>query len=301
MQTLTFNWACAGALVCITGPDGKVWKYVGDGAGGTTGHPSIVNDGTRPILQITYDASNRPSVIENANDLNTAAAQPWSAGHQLEVAYDAGSPARVLSVTEKQVADRKLTPILRDLTWSFAYAIGNVACPSGRTSHTSAVAAHQSSTRVYAGCTDVTLPEPKPGTATANKVSVYYDPLAHPIETVDATGGANHYVLSQWNDRNTLDWTEDQLGNPTDYTYDGYTYTLTSVEAPDPDGTSQPAPRPKTQYFSTNKRRGNGAPREQLAGAGDYKNPDLTGRPRVDQDRPRRSRSTAWRSDRPRT
>jgi RHS repeat-associated protein len=281
LQTLTYNWSCADALVCVTGPDARTWKYIGDGAGGTSGRLMSVTNGTREILRIGYDGSGRPSSVKNANDLNPSAASPnHTTNHELQVSYD--GTGKVSALTEKNVRERHLgSPTPRDLIWLFHYSAAGVStCPqTGRTPHSpDPNAGHTGATRTIAGCTDVTLPEMKPGGG-ANRISVFYDQLAHPVETVDGLG---NYALQHWNDRNTLEWTEDELKKPTDYAYDPFTFTLTSVTGPDPDGASNPLPRPLTKHFYDEQAPGNGTnPGTALQGlqAFYYKNPDLTGRP----------------------
>ena len=67
LGTLTFNWACTGALVCITGPDSQQWKYIG--ASGSSGSLTTVFDGTRNVIQLGYTGG-RPSSIQDADDLD---------------------------------------------------------------------------------------------------------------------------------------------------------------------------------------------------------------------------------------
>jgi RHS repeat-associated protein len=283
LQTLTFNWSCSGALVCITGPDAKEWRY--EGESGASGKLMKVTNGTREILRIGYDGSGRPNSIKNANDLDPShASTGHTTTHELQIAYDTGN--KVAAITEKDVRNRYIGATARDLTWSFAYSAPGVAtCPlTSRTAHPAdAAAGHTGVTRTIVGCTDVTLPEPKASTGQANRTSVFYDNLAHPIETVDAL---SNYALAHWNERNTLEWTEDELKQPTDYEYDSFTHTLTLVKGPDPDGPGGPLPRPETKYFYDERAPGNGlAAGTALEGlqAFYYKNADLTGRPEAIQ------------------
>lgn len=286
LQTLTFNWSCSGALVCITGPDAKEWRY--EGETGSAGKLHKIKNGTLEILRIGYDGSGRPNSIKNANDLNPAQASTGhTSTHELQIAYDP-STSKVTAITEKSVRERYHGATPRDLVWSFAYtAPGTTTCPlSNRTPHAPDTnGGHTTATRTIVGCTDVTLPEPKASTGQANRISVFYDHLAHAVESVDALG---NYALAHWNDRNTLDWTEDELKQPTDYEYDEFTKTLKSVKGPDPDGPSPagPLPRPETTHFYDERAPGNGTtagPALEGLQAFYYKNSDLTGRPEVIQ------------------
>ena len=284
LQTLTFNWSCANALVCVTGPDGKEWRYEGESS--ATGKLHKITNGTREILRIGYDqVSGRPVSIKNANDLDPSnASTGYTTNHELQIAYET-TTNKVASITEKNVRERYAGASPRDLVWSFKYSdTGVTTCPlSLRTPHApDAAGGHTSAVRTIVGCTDVTLPEPKASNGEPNRISVFYDNLAHPVETVDALG---NYALAHWNDRNTLEWTEDELKQPTDYTYDDFTKTLTSVKGPDPDGAG-PLPRPETKYFYDERAPGNGStagPALEGLQAFYYKNADLTGRPEAIQ------------------
>ncbi len=131
LQTLTFTWGCAGAIVCVEGPSATLgaagnqkWKYVGDLTGGTSGKLVTVHDGVRDVVQIGYDASSRPLRVKNANELNAAAASAVvgrAIGSRSRTDEDRPKN-KVTSVIERQVADRKVTPMWRDLTWVFAYS-----------------------------------------------------------------------------------------------------------------------------------------------------------------------------------
>ncbi len=100
IATLTLTWGCAGALLCIQGPDGVSWKYVGDGAGGTSGRLQIVNDQTRDLVKVGYDASGRPQFFYNADDLSAVSGSPdpnltpgYNAAHEVRFDYDAAGRA----------------------------------------------------------------------------------------------------------------------------------------------------------------------------------------------------------------
>jgi RHS repeat-associated protein len=280
LAKLSFDWSCANAIVCVSGPDtaptGAVaWRYVGDGPGGTSGKVVHVFDGSgNEIARIGYDASGRPSSLLNADDIASSAA---GTGHQLQIAYTAAG--LVSSLTETQVRDRFVAPLPRSLVWSFAYSTTGT-CPSGGTlAAPSAAGGHSGQTLTAAGCTELTVPNQQPTqTATPKPVKVFFDSLAHPLEVMNQLG---HYSLSSYNSSNQLNWTEDAASAPTDYTYDSFDSTLSKVEGPDPDG-SGPLPRPTTSYRYDEATPGDGtAPGSPLQGmqAAYYANPDLTGAP----------------------
>jgi hypothetical protein len=114
-RELTFTWnslnagGCSNAIVCVKGPDNVTWRYIGDGTGGTTGRVARVNNGTRDLLALTYDANGRIIKIQNANDLNPAAASPgYNGQHALTLAYDASG--RVASVSDGPVSNQTRRP-----------------------------------------------------------------------------------------------------------------------------------------------------------------------------------------------
>jgi len=233
---LTFNWACAGALVCIEGPDNAgtssnvTWKYVGDG----NGRLFQAHNGTRTIAEIAYGTNGKPSSVKNANDLNPGAASPgYLTGHAVQVGYDANN--RVTTVTDA-VRNRYYTPTSPTATWTFAYTVGGpcagVALQPARATHTAAQP-------TLGGCTDLIPPRLQ---GTGKKLRVFWDNLAHPLETLDAAG---NWSLSAYNTKDQLDWVEDEDGNPTDYVYDAFDFSLQSVTGPDGAGALV---RPVTSY-----------------------------------------------------
>ncbi len=258
-RAITFNWTCAStnALVCMTGPDGVAWKYIHDGSG----RLSTVNNGTRDLLKITYDASGRPQKIQNANDLNPAAASPgYNGTHTVTIGYDTASPAKVLTVTEGPVTGQ--TP--SSATWTLAYTVA-ATTTSASTNHGGA--------RTADGYTTLTAPS-----ASASS-KVYFDNLRRTMETVDELGNK---ILVSYNDHDQVVWSEDAQGNPTDNTYDPINDVLLTSTGPDPDGTGTGLPRPVTTYRYDETAIGTSAaagPALQGLQASYYPNKTLSGRP----------------------
>ena len=273
LGALQFKWAgdpaCTDALLCIIGPDNVRWRYVGEGPSGTSGKLATVSDGVRNVLQIGYDAINRPSTLRNANDLDPSNASPgYSAAHQLQIGYDASG--RVANVVETQVRNRFFNvtggtePFTRrDLVWAFAFSCAGAVLHAPTQSHSPVQSAS-------AGCTELTLPK-------GQKTQVFYDRLAHPLESRDPLG---NYTLTQYDDRDQLAWSEDPLHNPTDYAYDAFSFLPTSVTGPDPDTPAGLLPRTLTGYFYDETKPGDGnSAGAALQGlqASYFDTPDLTG------------------------
>jgi len=239
---LAVNWngvnGCT-QMVCIVGPDGQTWTYTADGSG----RLQTVNDGTRNVLKITYDGSSRPQTIQNADDLA-------SGTHNLTIGYD--SQNRVGTITSGPISGQ--TP--SSSTWSFAYH-PDPGDPSMKTpdapavTHGSDIAGTQ---LPAAGYTTITPPcEQATGTCAGHSgtatESVYYDSLGYPLEKLELPGENNtvRHTLDQYSLQGQLLWTEDEDGNPTDYSYDPVDGTLLSITRPDPDG-GGPSARPVTIY-----------------------------------------------------
>ncbi len=278
-RTLTFAWnalnsaGCPDAIVCITGPDSVSWRYVGAGSGGTSGKIARVNDGTRDLAALTYDANGRLATLRNANDLNPAGASPgYDGAHAVTVAYDGSG--RVASLTDGPASGQTPT----SSTWSFAYHPGAIATAATRAAHDGLPAG---SVRSADGYTTLTPPRqqglPSPKTAT-----VYYDNLGHPIEAVDLLG---NITMAAYNARDELLWAEDADGNPTDYAYDTVNDVPLSVTGPDPDGAG-PLGRPVTAYRYDETAIGTSAtagPALQGLQAAYFANRNLAGRPATRQ------------------
>jgi RHS repeat-associated protein len=226
-RALTLTWnslnsaGCPSAIVCITGPDGRTWKYIGQNTSGTTGPLARVNDGVRDVLALTYDGNGRIIKLQNANDLNPAAATPgYDPTHSLQVGYNASG----------QVASIDNGPITGQTTHSistFSYSTANVQTDPTRVAHAGIAAGTArtavSSTTVYAP-SQYGAPSPV-GTTT------YYDEFNHAIEIKDPLGNAQ---LSGYSIKGQELWTEDPEGNSTDNTYDPVTNQLVTTTGPDP-------------------------------------------------------------------
>ncbi|MGQ0804673.1 MAG: phage head spike fiber domain-containing protein, partial [Actinomycetota bacterium] len=240
IATVSLSWSCAGAMLCVTGPDGVVWRYVGTGSGGASGSLQTVNDGTRDVLKISYDASGRPQVLLNANDLSKLSGSPdpslnpvYDSGHRLLLGYDGSN--RATSVSAERVSGQ--TPTTS--TWSFAYATGG-------STHASV---HHGGARAAAGNTTITPPCQQgpgtcPGRSGSRRIKVFYDDRLQEMERIDLLG---RYTLVSYNTSSQMLWSEDADGNPTDYAYDLVDKTLTSVTGPDPDGAGG-LDRPVTRF-----------------------------------------------------
>jgi YD repeat-containing protein len=243
IATLAVNWngvnGCS-AMVCFVGPDGQIWTYSAD----ASGRLQTVFDGTENVLKITYNAAGYPQTIQNADDLNPPSGH--NAAHDLALSYDSSN--RAASVSEEHISGQ--TPSTS--TWSFGYHPD----PYGTTTTDATAATHGSTTagtqRPAFGYTTVTPPCEQatgtcPGHSGTAQAKVYYDDYGHPLEHVelpDATNTVRH-TLEQYSPAGQLLWTEDEDGNPTDYSYDPTDGTLSSVTQPDPDGAG-PLSRPVT-------------------------------------------------------
>lgn len=274
-RSLTFTWSalspagCAAAIVCVSGPDGVSWRYVGDASGGTGGKLLRVNNGTRDVAQVGYDGSGRLNKLQNANDLNPSAASPgYDGSHALNVGYDAGG--KVTSISEGPVTGQ--TPATA--TWTLAYFPGSVATSATRAAHTGTPLG---TVRTADGYTTVTPPRQQ-GQPSPKSSKTYYDNLGRAIEVVDLLGNR---TLAHYNAREQLLWTEDEDGNPTDYSWDTVNDLLVSTTGPDADG-GGPLGRPVTANRYDETQIGTAvAPGAALEGlqASYHGNVNLAGRP----------------------
>lgn len=238
-RSLTFTWSdlnpagCAAAIVCVSGPDGVTWRYVGDSGGGTSGKLLKVNNGTRDLAQVGYDASGHLNKLQNANDLNPSVASPgYNGTHALTVGYNAGG--KVASISEGPVTAQ--TP--STATWSIDYVPGSVATSATRAAHSGMPLG---TVRTADGYTTV-IPPRQQGQASPKSTRIYYDNLGRAIEVVDLLGNR---TFAHYNAREQLLWTEDEDGNPTDYSWDTVNDVLLSTTGPDADGAG-PLGRPVT-------------------------------------------------------
>ena len=272
-RRLSFTWnaldsgGCPEAILCVTGPDGIRWRYVGDGAGGTSGRLMRVHDGARDLLALTYDGS-RVTKIQNANDLNPQAASPgYNGNHALTIAYDGMD--RVVSVTDGPITNQQPA----SSTWSFAYVPGEVQTSPTQAAHGSLPAG---SVRTAEGYTTITPPRQQ-GQPNPKQSKVYWDTQGRAIERVDLLGNVSR---AAYNADNELLWAEDEEGNPSDNSWDTVNDVLLSTTGPDPDGAG-PLARPLTSYRYDERQMGTAqSPGSALQGlqAAYYGNVQLRGR-----------------------
>jgi RHS repeat-associated protein len=227
-RALSFVWnslnatGCPAAILCITGPDGRTWKYIGQNTGGTTGSLARVNDGVRDVLALGYDASGRIIKLQNANDLNPGGATPgYDPTHSVQIVYDAGG--RVASVDSGPITGQ--TP--SHSIWTFTYSFANVQTDPTKADHAGVPVGTRrtaiSSTTVY-NPNQYGAPSPV-GTTT------YYDEFNNVIEIKDPLGNAN---LQGFTAKRQLLWMEDPDGNATDNTYQAVRENLIAAATPDP-------------------------------------------------------------------
>jgi RHS repeat-associated protein len=232
LASISLSWTCSGALVCLTGPDGQTWHYIG--TSGSSGKLQTVYDGTRNVLKISYDGSGRAQVFQNADDLDPS----YGGSHDLRIdAYD--SLNRATTIKEENISGQ--TPATS--TWTFGYHPD----PTGASTTHPTSAAHSGISagvsRIAGGYTTITPPCEQPSTICAGHsgtvhLTVYYDDLGQTMERVELPGtdGLAHYVQTQYDGYGQLLWSEDEDGNPTDYSYESVDNTLLTSTRPDPDG-----------------------------------------------------------------
>jgi RHS repeat-associated protein len=280
--SLTWNYLeptnCPDAIVCVKGPDGVVWKYVG-GTNNGTGPPLVrVSDGTRNLMKIGYSSlpAGLPTTIQNADDLDPTHASPgYNGSHTLSISYDSSNRAQ--SISSGPISNQSPS----SSTWTFAYSPGSVATTPTKAAHGSLAAG---SVRLASGFTTVTPPRQQ-GLPNPKSLRIYYDNWNHPLERDDLLG---HVTRTSYNAHHQLVWSEDADGNPTDNSYDSTDNFLLSTTGPDPDG-GGPLPRPITQYRYDETQIGTasapGVPLQGLA-ASYYANNSLSGRPKLQQTDP---------------
>ncbi|MGD9696375.1 MAG: LamG-like jellyroll fold domain-containing protein [Thermoleophilia bacterium] len=269
-RTLSFNWAGSGcpALLCITGPDGVQWRYIGDGPGGTSGNLKEVHNGTRAILALGW-TSDRVTTIRDANDLDPSGAGPgYDADHKLQVTYDGSG--NVASLEDGPVTGQD--PATASTT--FGYHPGSVAITPTRAAHEGG---GPGTARNAAGYGAVTSPREQ-GKPDPKQTRLYYDDLGQVVEQRSPLG---RVTSTGYNRDGTVAWTEDPDGNPTDSTYDSLERVLLTSTGPDSDGAG-PLERPVTTNRYDEAAPGDAEdPGPALVGlhGSYYANRDLAGRP----------------------
>lgn len=274
-RTVSFSWhsldasGCPDAIVCITGPDSQTWKLVGTTGSGTGGKLATVNDGTRALATVGYDASGRLNELQDANDLDPShASAGYNGSHTVAVSYDGSG--RVASVASGPISNQTTSTS----TVSFDYHPGSVSTTATRASHGSLPTG---SVRTAAGYTLITPPNQQ-GAGSPKQIKVFYDGHDNTLETNDVFGNVSE---AGYNGRDELLWSEDQAGNPTDYSWDTVNDVPTSVTGPDPDGGGS-LDRPTTSYRYDETKIGTstdaGPAMQGLQGAY-FANQNLAGRP----------------------
>ncbi len=208
LAELDFDWACPGALLCVTGPDGKQWQYIGQN--GSSGDLVTVNDDTRDVLQIGYDANGLPNSIRNADDLDPAdSSLGYLSNHAITIGYDS-NPVQVASISDT-VRSRYQTPDTIDREWTFAYHGG--ACPNA--TEQTPQATHSFQRLELDGCTEITSPD-QYGLQSPQPARVFYDHWGHPLEIdspLETVSTDQDFTLYAYDKSNQLQWTEDGAGN----------------------------------------------------------------------------------------
>jgi RHS repeat-associated protein len=275
LASLDFNWACTGALLCVSGPDGRTWKYTalsGEGrlyrvrlewAGGAQG---------RDLAQVTHTASDLLNSYRSANDLGSVPG--WRGRHIVRIAYNA--QGKVQDITDGPIRRDLVAATGTDLTpkWTFSYTPGTVLTTATVAAHTGTAAGAQ---RSAAGFTELCPPRQQPSCTL--KARVYYDGLWQTMETRDLVIPTG-ITKSQFDASGQLLWSEDELGKPTDVTLDQITGLVTQSQGPDADGPG-PLGRTTTAYRYDETKIGTATqPGPALAGlqASYYNNQNLTGR-----------------------
>ena len=227
-RALTFNWhslnagACPSAILCLSGPDGITWQYVGNGTGGYSGALARVNDGVRDVLAIGYDSSGRINKLQNANDLNPAAASPsYDPTHSIQIGYDGNG--RVVTVDSGPITGQTPSHSISTLS----YDLTNTQTDPTRAPH---VGIAVGTRRTAISSTTVYAPN-QFGAGSPVGTTTYYDEFNNAIEVKDPLGRVR---LSGYSTKGQLLWTEDPDGNATDNTFDAVTNKVTTTTYPDP-------------------------------------------------------------------
>lgn len=239
-RALALDWAgatsrCTGAIVCVSlrrwdpatettaelfPGEPIVWRYIGSNASGTQGPLSTIewDDGQtiRKVLRVSW-LNGRITEIKDANTLaNESAPTPQHNGtYAATIGYDASTPAKISFVEQGPVTGQTGSATART---SFAYSAGGTTDVT-RADHAPHIGLGQ--TRTADGNTTIT--SPRGGVST-----IWYDHLAHPIQTRDSLGRTTQTGWS--NDLQV--WSEDATGAPSDTTYDPLHKIPTSAKGP---------------------------------------------------------------------
>ncbi len=243
LSTLDFNWACSGALLCVLGPDGRTWQYLGET--GATGRLQTVrlswSGGTRDLARVTYDGSGRIVNYETANDIADTV-PGWQGTHKLSVDFDASG--RVSKLTDGPIRSASGGATLSP-AWTFVYS---PATPTVLTSAAPHPKLGSAVSRTAVGFTTVCPPRQQPVSPPGCLVTpakVYYDGLWQTMQMTDIAGNTSKVA---YDGSGRVQWSEDPAGNPTDVTFDSLTSLVTKTEAPDPDGNATTFISPTTSY-----------------------------------------------------
>lgn len=274
-RTVSFTWhslnstGCASAIVCVTGPDGVTWQYIGNAGSGTSGKLAQISDGTRTIAAIGYDANGRLHVLQNADDLDPShASSGYNASHSLVVSYDGSG--RVSSVADGPISDQTDSTS----TWSFAYTPGSVSTTATRAAHGSLPVG---TVRTAAGYTTITPPNQQ-GAYLPKVEKIFYDANGNLIERDDILGNVTE---AGYDNQNNLLWTEDADGNPTDYSYDTVNNVPLTMTGPDA-GSGRPVTSYRYDETTIGTSTTSGTPLQGLRGDY-YSNINLAGEPTLRQ------------------
>jgi RHS repeat-associated protein len=271
-RALVLDWhlvdptRCPDALLCVTGPDGRTWRYVGDGTGGSSGTLVRVNNGVRDVMAFENNT------IYSADDLDPAHASPgYNPEHHLTIKYCAEGeshcpPGAVDSIIDSGVSSGSSST---SPTWSFLYG-------------------GQSTYKTYTGAQAkylMRLYNPKSGgpptrLGGGEASYIWIDAKGHVMETRAANNLEVNWkgFQSAYNAAGQLLSSETPSGSQTTNTYDPGSGELTKTEGPQRSDGS----RPVTSYRYDEQAMGNvSTPGRPLLGlrAAYYANPSLAGIP----------------------
>lgn len=280
-RTLELTWhaldstGCPDAILCITGPDGVTWTYIGSGSGGTSGDLVRVNNGTRDILGLHW-TSGLIDVIQNANDLDPTNASPgYDADHEIDISTVS---IGFMTISEPHVTQNGSPATLR---WAFQRTVGSdTNVPAVNTPAASHPNAPERA--AFAGSTRIWKPNSTSPLSDEGDQVYLWDIYDHTMETRDGAwqrseGGSQ----SQYDSAGRLWWSETASGHPIDQTWDTARNLLLTTTGPDPDDTG-PLTRPVTRYRYDEQEIGDATdPGDAIEGlrAAYYDNEDLAGQP----------------------